>query len=140
MNATPTPEQASDLLAQVDATQRQARSSDAWPLVMMLFVLSGVVSVSLVAVGILEDNMTQLIILCAGLAWLIPSMIVYISKALSWSRRSTVLLLTWLPLTMLVYLVAIVVDSYAPTSWVPFAAAGLLWIASPIVALVGLRR
>lgn len=138
--SSPTPQQAEDLLSQVDASQKQARSSDAWPLVTMLFVFSASTSVGLVALGIIEDTTTQLIILGAGLAWLIPAMIVYLVKALSWSRRSTALFLTWLPLTFVAYLIAIIVDSSDPTSWVPFAAAGFIWVISPILALFGLRR
>lgn len=138
--STPTPQEAKDLLSQVDASQKQARSSDAWPLVTMLFVFSASISVGLVALGIIEDNTTQLIILGAGGAWLVPAMIVYLIKAMSWSRRSTALFLTWLPLTFIAYLVAIMVDSFDPTSWVPFAAAGFIWVLSPIMALIGLRR
>lgn len=138
--STPTPQEAKDLLSQVDASQKQARSSDAWPLVTMLFVFSASISVGLVALGIIEDNTTQLIILGAGGAWLVPAMIVYLIKAMSWSRRSTALLLTWLPLTFIAYLVAIMVDSFDPTSWVPFAAAGFIWVLSPIMALFSLRR
>lgn len=137
---TPTPQQASELLSQVDATQGSARASDAWPLVTMLFVYSAALSVGLVAVGIIEDNTTQLIILCAGMAWLIPALVVYLAKALSWSRRSTVLLLTWLPLIFVFFLAAVMVDSFLPGTLVPFIAAGLIWVAAPIMALVGLRR
>lgn len=138
--STPTPQQAEDLLSQVESNQRQARSNDAWPLVTMLFVWSAAISVGLVAVGLIEDNTTQLIVLGAAGAWLIPAMIVYLNKALSWSRRSTILLCTWLPLTFAAYLVALMADSFIPGSWVPFAAAGFIWIISPIMALVGLRR
>lgn len=136
----PTPQQAEELLSQVESNQRQARSNDAWPLVTMLFVFSAAISVGLVAVGLIEDNTTQLIILGAGGAWLVPAMIVYLTKALSWSRRSTILLFTWLPLTFAAYLVALMSDSFIPGSWVPFAAAGFIWVISPIMALVGLRR
>lgn len=138
--STPTPQQAEELLSQVESNQRQARSKDAWPLVTMLFVWSAAISVGMVAVGLIEDNTTQLIILGAGAAWLVPAMIVYLTKALSWSRRSTILLFTWLPLTFAAYLVALMADSFIPGSWVPFAAAGFIWVISPIMALVGLRR
>lgn len=138
--STPTPQQAKDLLSQVESSQTQARTSDAWPLVTMLFVFSSAISVGLVAVGIIEDNTTQVIVLVAGVAWLVPALIVYLVKGLSWSRRSTALLLIWLPLTFVAYLVAIMVDSFDPGSWVPFAAAGFIWVISPILALVGLRR
>ncbi|HCG56447.1 MULTISPECIES: hypothetical protein [Brevibacterium] len=137
---TPTPQQAKDLLSQVESNQTQARSSDAWPLVTMLFVYSAAVSVGIVAVGVIEDNTTQLIILGAGGAWLAPAIIVYVVKALSWSRRSTILLCTWLPLTFIAFSTALIVDSFTPSSWVPFAAAGFLWVISPIMALFGLRR
>lgn len=138
--STPTPQQAEDLLSQVESKQTQARSSDAWPLVTMLFVYSAAISVGILAVGLIEDNTIQLIILGAGGAWLVPALIVYSVKALSWSRRSTVLLCTWLPLTFVALFTAIIVDSFTPTSWVPFAAAGFIWVLSPIMALVGLRR
>lgn len=138
--STPTPQQATDLLSQVESNQTQARSSDAWPLVTLLFVYSATISVGIVAVGIIEDNTTQLIILGAGMAWLVPALIVYLVKALSWSRRSTILLFTWLPLTFVAFFTAIIVDSFVPNSWVPFAAAGFIWIISPIMALFGLRR
>lgn len=137
---TPTPQQAKDLLFQVESNQTQARSSDAWPLVTMLFVYSAAISVGIVAVGIIEDNTTQLIVLGAGGAWLAPAVIVYVVKALSWSRRSTVLLCIWLPLTLIAFFTAIIVDSFTPSSWVPFAAAGFIWVISPIMALFGLRR
>lgn len=137
---TPTPQQAKDLLFQVESNQTQARSSDAWPLVTMLFVYSAAISVGIVAVGIIEDNTTQLIVLGAGGAWLAPAVIVYVVKALSWSRRSTVLLCTWLPLTFVAFFTAIIVDSFTPSSWVPFAAVGFIWVISPIMALFGLRR
>lgn len=140
MDTTPTPQQAGDLLAQVDASQKQARTHDSWPLVTMLFVLTAGISVGLVAIGIIDDDTTQLIIFGAGLAWLVPAMIVYLVKALSWSRRSTALLLTWLPLTVLVTLAAIITDSISPGPVVPLAAAAFLWIASPVIALIGLRR
>ncbi|GAA1536638.1 MULTISPECIES: hypothetical protein [Brevibacterium] len=138
--STPTPQQAEDLLSQVESHQTRARSGDAWPLVTMLFVYSAAVSVGILAVGIIEDNTTQLILLGAGGAWLVPAIIVYVVKALSWSRRSTVLLCTWLPLIFVAFFIAIIVDSFTPTSWVPFAAAGFLWVLSPIMALFGLRR
>lgn len=138
--STPTPQQAKDLLFQVESNQTQARSSDAWPLVTMLFVYSAAISVGIVAVGVIEDNTTQLIVLGAGGAWLAPAIIVYVVKALSWSRRSTVLLCTWLPLTFIAFFTAIIVDSFTPSSWVPFAAAGFIWVISPIMALFGLRR
>lgn len=138
--STPTPQRAEDLLSQVESSQTRARISDAWPLVTLLFVFSAAISVGLVAVGIIEDNTTQLIVLGAGMAWLVPALTVYLVKALSWSRRSTALLLIWLPLTFLAYLLAIMVDSFDPGSWVPFAAAGFIWIISPILALIGLRR
>ncbi|MCF2589122.1 hypothetical protein [Brevibacterium sp. UCMA 11752] len=138
--STPTPQQAEDLLSRVESHQTQARSGDAWPLVTMLFVYSAAVSVGILAVGIIEDNTTQLILLGAGGAWLVPAIIVYVVKALSWSRRSTVLLCTWLPLIFVAFFTAIIVDSFTPTSWVPFAAAGFLWVLSPIMALFGLRR
>lgn len=138
--STPTPQQAKDLLFQVESNQTQARSSDAWPLVTMLFVYSAAISVGIVAVGVIEDNTTQLIVLGAGGAWLAPAIIVYVVKALSWSRRSTLLLCTWLPLTFIAFFTAIIVDSFTPSSWVPFAAAGFIWVISPIMALFGLRR
>lgn len=140
METTPTPQQADELLAQVDASQKQARTHDSWPLVTMLFVLTAGISVGLVAIGIIDDDTTQLIIFGAGLAWLVPAMIVYLVKALSWSRRSTALLLTWLPLTVLATLAAIITDSISPGPVVPLAAAAFLWIASPVIALIGLRR
>lgn len=138
--STPTPQQADDLLSQVESSQKQARTADAWPLVSALFVMSAGVSVGLVGIGLIEDNTTQLIILGAGWAWLIPAMIVYLVKALSWSRRSMFLLLTWLPVYFIAFFVSVILDSFDPTSWVPFVAAGFLWVASPILALVGLRR
>lgn len=137
---TPTPQQASELLSQVDASQARARVSDAWPLVTMLFVYSAALSVGLVAVGIIEDNTTQLIILGAGMAWLAPALVVYLAKALSWSRRSMVLLLTWLPLIFIIFIGAVMVDSFWPDTWVPFVAAGLLWVTAPTMALISLRR
>lgn len=106
----------------------------------MLFVYSGALSVGLVAVGIIEDNTTQLIILGAGMAWLVPALVVYLAKALSWSRRSMVLLLTWLPLIFIISIGAVMVDSFLPDTWVPFVAAGLLWVTAPIMALISLRR
>ncbi|MGO1349585.1 MAG: hypothetical protein ACTMIL_12160, partial [Brevibacterium aurantiacum] len=56
------------------------------------------------------------------------------------SPRTTVLLSNGLPLTFVALFPAIIVDSFTPTSWVPFAAAGFIWVLSPIMALVGLRR
>ncbi|GAA1870708.1 hypothetical protein [Brevibacterium marinum] len=138
--STPTPQQAEDLLSQVESNQTQARSSDAWPLVTLLFVLSAAISVALVAVGVIEDNTTQLIVLGAGIVWLVPALLVYLIKALSWSRRSSFLLATWLPLTFIAFFAAIIVDSFTPTSWVPLAAAGFIWVISPVLALIGLRR
>ena len=138
--STPTPQQAEDLLSQVESKQTQARSSDAWPLVTMLFVYSAALSVGIVAIGVIEDNTTQLIVLGAGLAWLIPALLVYLVKALSWSRRSTLVLGIWLPLTFIALFTAIIVDWFTPTSWVPFAAAGFIWVVSPVMAFVGLRR
>ena len=138
--STPTPQQAEDLLSQIGANQQQARSNDAWPLVILLFVLSAAISVGLVGVGVIEDNTTQLIVLGAAGSWLIPAMIVYLINARSWSRRSTVLLVTWLPLALIGFFAAIIADSYNPTSWVPFVAAGFVWVASLVMALLGLRR
>lgn len=83
MNANPTPQQAADLLSQVEANQSQARGGDAWPLVTLLFVLSAGLSVGLMAIGIIDDNTTQLIIAGAGLSWIIPALVVYLVKALS---------------------------------------------------------
>lgn len=138
--STPTPQQAEELLSQVESNLAQARSRDAWPLVTMLFVYSAAISVSLIAVGVIEDNTTQLTVLGAGCLWLVPALIVYSVKALSWSRRSTLLLSIWLPLTFMALLIAVFVDWFDPNSWMPFAAAGFIWVISPIMALIGLRR
>lgn len=140
MNTTPTPEQANELLAQAEASQTQARTNDAWPLVTLFFVLSAGLSVGLVAVGLIEDNTTQLIVLGAGLAWLVPAMIVYLIKALSWSRRSTAVLIIWLAVIFIGFIGGIMADSFAASSPVPFFAAGLLWVAAPVFALLALRR
>jgi hypothetical protein len=44
---------------------------------MLLTSLTAGISVGLVAIGIIDDDTTQLIIFGAGLAWLVPAMIVY---------------------------------------------------------------
>lgn len=98
---TPTPQQATDLLAQIDSTQKQARSTDAWPLVILLIVISAAASIGLFAMAVIDDPTTQLVILGAAAAWMIPAFAVYLTSALSWSRRSTFLLVTWLPVTAL---------------------------------------
>ena len=136
MDANPTPQQAADLLSQVEANQSQARSGDAWPLVTLLFVLS----VGLMAVGIIDDNTTQLIIAGAGLSWLIPALVVYLVKALSWSRRSLAILLTWLGVIIVAFVAGVMADSFAAGGPIPFIAAGLLWVAAPIFSLLALRR
>lgn len=140
MNANPTPQQAADLLGQVEANQSQARSGDAWPLVTLLFVLSAGLSVGLTAIGIIEDNTTQLIIAGAGLSWLVPALVVYLVKALSWSRRSLAILLTWLGVIMIAFVAGVMADSFAASGPIPFITAGLLWFAAPIFSLLALRR
>ncbi|WP_210604823.1 hypothetical protein [Brevibacterium oceani] len=140
MNTTPTPEQANELLAQAEASQTQARTNDAWPLVTLFFVLSAGLSVGLVAVGLIEDNTTQLIALGAGLAWLVPAMIVYLIKALSWSRRSTAVLIIWLAVIFIGFIGGVMADSLATSTPIPFIAAGLLWVAAPVFSLLALRR
>ena len=140
MDANPTPQQAADLLSQVEANQSQARSGDAWPLVTLLFVLSAGLSVGLMAVGIIDDNTTQLIIAGAGLSWLIPALVVYLVKALSWSRRSLAILLTWLGVIIVAFIVGVMADSFAAGGPIPFIAAGLLWVAAPVLSLLALRR
>lgn len=139
MNASPTPQQAADLLNQVEANHSQARSGDAWPLVTLLFVLSAGLSVGLMAIGIIDDNTTQLIIAGAGLSWIIPALVVYLVNALSWSRRSTALLLTWLGVVV-AFIAGVMADSFAAGSPIPFIAAGLLWVAAPVFSLLALRR
>jgi hypothetical protein len=140
MNTTPTPEQANELLTQAEASQTQARTNDAWPLVTLFFILSAGLSVGLVAVGLIEDNTTQLIIAGAGLAWLIPALAVYLIKALSWSRRSTAVLIIWLAVIFIGFIGGVMADSFAASGPVPFFAAGLLWVAAPVFALLALRR
>lgn len=140
MNGNPTPQQANDLLAQVEANQTRARTNDAWPLVLLLTTLTAGTSVGLVAIGLVEDNTTQLLIFGAGLAWLIPALVVYTVKALSWSRRSTALLLIWLLTIMLAVFLGLIVDSVSSANWVPLATAGLLWLTAPVFAFLGLRR
>lgn len=140
MNADPTPQQAADLINQVEANQSQARSGDAWPLVTLLFVLSAGLSVGLMAIGIIDDNTTQLIIAGAGLSWIIPALVVYLAKALSWSRRSTALLLTWLGVIIVAFIAGVMADSFAAGGPIPFIAAGLLWVAAPVFSLLALRR
>ncbi|MGC2941917.1 hypothetical protein [Brevibacterium sp. FAM 24638] len=140
MNTTPTPEQANEFLAQAEASQTQARANDAWPLVTLFFALSAGLSVGLVAVGLIEDNTTQLIILGAGLAWLVPALVVYLVKALSWSRRSTAVLIVWLAVIFVGFIGGIMADSFAAGGPIPFFAAGLLWIAAPVFSLLALRR
>ena len=140
MDANPTPQQAADLLSQVEANQSQARSGDAWPLVTLLFVLSAGLSVGLMAVGIIDDNTTQLIIAGAGLSWIIPALVVYLVKALSWSRRSLAILLTWLGVIIIAFIVGVMADSFAAGGPIPFIAAGLLWVAAPVLSLLALRR
>lgn len=140
MNATPTPQQAADLLAQAEANRSQARTGDAWPIVLLLFVLSAGLSVGLVAFGLIADTTTQLIIAGAGLAWLIPALVVYLFKALSWSRRSTVTLFSWLGVILIAFIGGVITDSFAAATPVPFIAAGLLWVAAPVFSLLALRR
>ncbi|WP_169251553.1 hypothetical protein [Brevibacterium sp. 'Marine'] len=140
MNANPTPQQAADLLSQVEANQSQARGGDAWPLVTLLFVLSTGLSVGLMAIGIIDDNTTQLVVAGAGLSWIIPALVVYLVKALSWSRRSTALLLTWLGVIILAFVAGVMADSFAVGGPIPFIAAGLLWVAAPFFSLLALRR
>ena len=140
MNDDPTPQQADALLTQVEANQAQARTNDAWPLVLLLTTLTAGISVGLVAIGLVEDNTTQLLIFGAGLAWLLPALVVYTVKALSWSRRSTALLLIWLLTIMLALFVGLIVDTVSSANWVPLATAGALWLAAPVFALLGLRR
>jgi hypothetical protein len=140
MDTTPTPQQADDLLAQVEANKSRSRNDDAWPLVLLLFTLSTGLSVGLVAFGLIEDNATQLIIAGAGLVWIIPALVVYRIKALSWSRRSLVVFFAWLGVIMIAFIAGIVVDSVAPSSPVPFIAAGLLWVAAPVLSLLAMRR
>ncbi|MCT2359765.1 hypothetical protein EZE58_11725 [Brevibacterium sp. LS14] len=137
---TPTPQQATDLLAQIDSTQRQARSSDAWPLVIFLIVISAATSIGLFAIGVIADETLQLAVLAACAAWMIPAFVVYFTSALSWSRRSTMLLFTWLPVVAIAFIVGVVADTLAQGSRVTFAAAGLIWLAAPVFALLGLRR
>ncbi|WP_209325539.1 hypothetical protein [Brevibacterium renqingii] len=140
MDTTPTPDQAADLLAQVEANERHSRTGDAWPLVTLFFVLSAGLSVGLVAIGVIDDVPTQLIVFFAGLAWLGPALVVYLVKALSWSRRSGIVLFTWLGLILLGTLAGIIADSYATTTPVPYVAAGLLWFAAPVFSFLALRR
>ncbi|WP_309132190.1 hypothetical protein [Brevibacterium sp.] len=137
---SPSPQQADRLLSQVASAQSQARTHDAWPLVTMLFILSTALSVGLVAIGVIDDTNTGLLVLGASLAWLLPALVVYLVKALSWSTRSTFLLSTWLPAVFLAFIAGVLGDTYAPGSWIPFGAAVLIWIAAPVLALVGLRR
>ena len=111
-----------------------------WPLVTLLFVLSAGLSVGLMAVGIIDDNTTQLIIAGAGLGWIIPALVVYLVKALSWSRRSLAILLTWLGVIMIAFVAGVMADSFAAGGPIPFIAAGLLWVAAPVFSLLALRR
>lgn len=137
---TPTPQQATDLLAQIDSTQKQARTSDAWPLVILLIVLSAAASIGLFAIGVIADETLQLTLLAACAAWMIPAFVVYFTSALSWSRRSTLLLFTWLPVVAIAFIAGVVADSLTQGSWVALAAAGLIWVTAPVFALLGLRR
>src|SRR5690625_7359301 len=82
---------------------------------------------------------TQLLIFGAGLAWLLPALVVYTVKALSWSRRSTALLLIWLLTIMLALFVGLLVDTVSSANWVRLPTAGALWLAAPGLALLGPR-
>ncbi|GAA1637327.1 MULTISPECIES: hypothetical protein [Brevibacterium] len=137
---TPTPQQATDLLAQIDSTQKQARSTDAWPLVLFLLVISAAASIGLVGMALIDDSTTQLTLLGASAAWLAAALVVYLVSALSWSRRSTLLLLTWLPVIVLAFIAGVIADSLTAGSWVTVAAAGVVWVAGILGALIGLRR
>ena len=137
---TPTPQQATDLLAQIDSTQKQARSTDAWPLVLFLLVISAAASIGLVGMALIDDSATQLTFLGASAAWLAAALVVYLVSALSWSRRSTLLLLTWLPVIILAFIAGVIADSLTAGSWVTVAAAGVVWVAGILGALIGLRR
>ncbi|UVI36992.1 hypothetical protein [Brevibacterium spongiae] len=92
------------------------------------------------AIGIIDDNTTQLVIAGVGLSWIVPALVVYLIKALAWSRRSTALLLTWLGVLIAAFVAGVMADSFAPSGPVPFIAAGLLWVAAPIFSLLALRR
>ena len=137
---TPTPQQATDLLAEIDSTQKQARSTDAWPLVLFLLVISAAASIGLVGMALIDDSATQLTFLGASAAWLAAALVVYLVSALSWSRRSTLLLLTWLPVIILAFIAGVIADSLTAGSWVTVAAAGVVWVAGILGALIGLRR
>ena len=139
MNTTPTPEQAAELLAQAETNERRSRTDDAWPLVLLLFALSTAFSVALVAIGVI-DGETELVVFFAALAWLVPAMIVYIAKALSWSRRMLAILFTWLGVILLAAFAGLFADSVLSAVWIPFAAAGILWVAAPVFAFLTLRR
>jgi hypothetical protein len=139
MNPTPTPEQAAELLAQAETNERRSRTDDAWPLVLLLFALSTAFSVALVAVGVIDGD-SELVVFFAALAWLVPAMIVYVVKALSWSRRMLGLLFTWLGVILVASFAGLFADTVLSAGWVPFAAAGLLWVAAPVFAFLTLRR
>src|SRR5699024_11072808 len=81
-----------------------------------------------------------LLIFGAGLAWLLPALVVYTVKALSWRRRSTALLLIWLLTIMLALFVGLILDTVSSANWVPLATAGALWLAAPVFPLLRLRR
>src|SRR5699024_1284326 len=136
----PNPQRSDALLAQVEAAQAQARSKEAWPLVLLLSTFTAGISVGLVDIGLVEDNTTLLLIFDGGLACLRTPLVVYTVKCLSWSRRSTALLLIWLLTIMLALFVGLIVDTVSSANWVPLATAGALWLAAPFFALLGLRR
>lgn len=137
---TPTPQQAEELLSQVESAQTQARSSDAWPIVFVFFSLSTAYSLALVAIGILQNDNLTAIMTIAATAWLVPAFAVYLVKARSWSKRSTKLVLAWVPLMVILYLAGTMANAFVPGSWIPFITAGLIWIIAPVMALFGLRR
>lgn len=138
--SAPTPQQARDLLSRVESAQTTARTDDSWPLVAFLLSLSAAVSVALVAVGAIDDNGTGLLVVLAAGLWLIPTLIVYLRTARSWSARSTMLLSIWLPIIVVDYIVSIAADSLITGTSIPFLGAAVLWIAAPIMAFIGLRR
>ena len=117
-----------------------ASSTDAWPLVLFLLVISAAASIGLVGMALIDDSATQLTFLGASAAWLAAALVVYLVSALSWSRRSTLLLLTWLPVIILAFIAGVIADSLTAGSWVTFAAAGIVWVAGILGALLGLRR
>lgn len=138
-NQNLTAAEAEALLAQADASTRSAQQSDAWPIVVLEMALGAGLSLGLLAQAFLDGTPAGVVMILAGLAWMVPGFAIYGPHARGWQRGSTGRFATFLAVVIVCLVLGTLLFDRLALAWIPILGAAVIWIVTPIAALLELR-